>query len=146
VPAVIEKADPRIRALVVTALAAIAAIGVVFIASADTWRSAVTDWVLRDPARTRSRAVGVTVAVAGAVIVPVAGMAAYLWRFSAGVMRDRRFPPHGTRLIVDMIVQEGEEALRRGRILHLLALGLGATSLVFAIMFWRLIMMTRSAP
>jgi hypothetical protein len=105
-PAVIEKADPRLRAVVMPAITAIVAIGLVLAASADTWRSAVIDWVLRDPAQSRSRAVAVSIALAAAVLVPVVAMAAYLWRFSARVMRDRRFPPRGTRLIVDMIVQE----------------------------------------
>ena len=138
----IDKADPRMRAMVIPAAVALVVIGVVLIVSADSWRAALLDWVVRDPARSRSRAVGLSMALAGAVIVPVLAAAAYLWRFGVRVMRESRFPPRGARLIVDMVVAEGEEAQRRGRMLQIMAIGLGATSVAFAIMFLRLIVLT----
>ncbi len=138
----IEKADPRLRAVVIPAVLALVVSGVVLIAAADTWRSALIDWVARDPARSRSRSVAVSMALAAAVIAPVLAAAAYLWHFGVRVARDRRLPPRGMRLVVDMVVQEGDEAQRRGRMLQVLAVSLGTTTVIFAIMFWRLIMLT----
>jgi hypothetical protein len=102
----------------------------------------VIDWVMQDPARSRSRAVTVSIALAAAVVLPVLGAAAYLWRFGIRTVRDQRFPPHGTLVLVDTVILEGAEAQRRGRMLQALAFGLGATGVVFAIMFWRLIVLT----
>src|SRR5881409_1538832 len=103
----IEKANPRARAVAIAGMLAIVVIGVVLIGSADFYRSAVIDWIARDPARSRSRAVSVSVALAAAVILPALGASAYLWRVGVRVVRDERFPPRDTMLIVDMLVVEG---------------------------------------
>jgi hypothetical protein len=138
----IEKADPRIRAVAIPVIAGIVVIGLVLIVTADAWRSAAIDWVLRDPSQSHSRAVALSIALAASAIVPVLAAAAYLWRFGGRVLRDGRFPPRRARLLVDMVVEEGEEAQRRGRMLQVLAIALGVAGLVFAVMFWRLIVLT----
>jgi hypothetical protein len=138
----IEKADARARTIVIAAVVTVVLIGVAILAPADSWREALIAWIMHDPARSRSRAVTVSIAMAAAVILPVVGAAVYLWRFGVRVVRDRRFPPFGTWLIVDMVILEGVEAHRRGRVLQALAIGLAATSMLFAILFWRLILLT----
>jgi hypothetical protein len=141
----IEKADARARTIVIAAVVTVVLIGVVFLALGDSWRAALIAWILSDPARSRWRAVTVSIAMAAAVILPVVAAAVYLWRFGVRVVRDRRFPPFGTRLIVDMVILEGVEAHRRGRLLQALAIGLAVTSMLFAILFWRLIVLTNPA-
>ena len=133
------------RTAVIAGMVAAAVIGALLISFADSYRQALIEWVQSDPARSRSRAVTVSMALAAVVVLPVLGAAVYLWRFSAHVLRDRRFPPSGALLIVDTVVLEGAEAQRRGRLLQALAIGLGAIGLVFAIMFWRLIVLTGPA-
>lgn len=142
---VIEKADARARTIVIAAVVTLVLIGGAIIAPADSWREALIAWILHDPARSRSRAVTVSIAMAAAVILPVAGAAVYLWRFGVRVVRDRRFPPFGTWLIVDTVILEGVEAHRRGRMLKGLAIALAVTSTLLAILFWRLIVLTTPA-
>jgi hypothetical protein len=141
----IEKADARARTIVIAAVVTVVLIGVVILALGDSWRAALIAWILRDPAKSRSRVVFVSIALAAAVILPVVGAAAYLWRFGVRVVRDRRFPPLGTWLIVDTFIFEGVEAHQYGRLLQALAIGLGASGVVLAIMFWRLMVLTTPA-
>jgi hypothetical protein len=133
------------RAAVIAGIVVASVMGAVLISFADSYRPVLIDWVVRDPARTRSRAVAVSIALAALVVLPVLGAAVYLWRFGTRILRDRRFPPSGARLIVDTVVLEGAEAEQRGRLLRALAVGLGATGVVVSIMFLRLIMMTSPA-
>ena len=142
---VIEKADARARTIVMAAVVTVVLIGVVMLALGDSWRAALIARILRDPATSRSRVVTVSIAVAAAVILPVAGAAVYLWRFGVRVVRDRRFPPFGAWLIVDTVILEGIEAHRRGRMLKGLAIALAVTSTLLAILFWRLIVLTTPA-
>jgi hypothetical protein len=63
------------------------------------------------------------------VFLSVVPMAIYLYRFGRRVVRQGRFPPPGTWLIVNTRLIEGERAVRRGRLVMtlaavLLALGL----------------------
>jgi hypothetical protein len=142
---VIDRADDRVRVLVIAGIVTLVLIGLVIVVVADPARTALIGWILRDPAQSRSRAVTVSIALAAAVILPVLGAAGYLWRFGVRVVRERRFPPAGTLLIADTLVIEGIEAQRRGRMLQAVAIGLAATSLVFTILFWRLIVLTNPA-
>jgi hypothetical protein len=142
---VIDRADPRMRVAVIAGMAVATIVGAVFISFADALRPAVIEWVMRDPAGSRSRAVAISIGLAAMVVLPVLGAAVYLWRFSVRVLRDRRFPPLGALLIVDTVVLEGAEAQQRGRLLRALAIGLGAMAVAFAFMFLRLILMM-SAP
>jgi hypothetical protein len=141
----IDKADARGRTIVIAAVVTVVLIGVVILALGDSWRGALIAWILRDPAKSRSRVVFVSIALAAAVILPVVGAAAYLWRFGIRVVRDRRFPPLGSWLIVDTVILEGVEAHQYGRLLQALAIGLGASGVVLAIMFWRLMVLTTPA-
>jgi hypothetical protein len=139
---VIEKADARARAIVIGVVLAMVVIGVAILALGDSWRAALIAWIMHDAARSRSRAVIVSCGLAAAVILPVLGGAVYLWRFGIRVVRGRRFPPSGTWLITDTVVVQGVEAQRRGWLLQALGIGLAVTSLVFAVLFWRLIVLT----
>jgi hypothetical protein len=138
---VIEKADPRARIIVIAAFVALVLCGTAIIAFADAVRTVLVAWIASDAASARSRAVIVSIGLAAAVILPVAGIAAYLWRFGTRVVREARFPPRGARLVVDTLVIEGTEAHQRGRMLQTLAVVLGAISLVFMIAFLRLIVL-----
>jgi hypothetical protein len=139
---VIEKADPRARIIVIAAFVALVLCGTAIIAFADAVRAVLVAWIASDAASARSRAVIVSIVLAAAVILPVVGIAAYLWRFGTRVVREARFPPCGATLIVDTMVIEGAEAHQRGRMLQVLAIGLSTISLLFMIAFLRLIALT----
>ncbi len=138
----IDRANPRARAALLVTLVVLVVIGMTTFAFADDFRTVLINWVKRDPALTRARANTVSLALAAVVVLPLFGMAVYLWRFSVRVLRADRFPPRDAWLIVDTPVLEGADARGRGRLLQAAAFGLAASALLFLVVFSRLILST----
>ena len=66
------------------------------------------------------------------------GLAVYLWRFSARVRHDQRFPPTAQRVVRDTLILEGTDALGRARTLRVLAVILALSSLALIAVVSRL--------
>ncbi len=132
----IQKADPRARRRALLIVGAGTLVGVLLLATVDSGRPAFEAWVDADR-HARSRL------VAGALILLMAGpaiaMSVYLWRLGTQIVQSRRFPPPGRRVVRDTPVVIGEAAARAGRWLRILAVALGVSGLLLAVLLWRLV-------
>ena len=132
----IQRADPRARRAALLILVSATVAGGLILAIVTARRSDLEAWVLQDvTGRARVLAWGLTVLTAG----PLAGMAVYYWRLGGRVVRARRFPLPGARVVRDTPVLIGDAARQRGRLAQICAVGFGAAGVLFVVFFWRLI-------
>jgi len=120
----IVRADKKARRLAMVILAGGLLLGV----SLMLW---VMPWVQRSLERqgreTALRALQVMTAI---VFLSLAPFSVYLYWYGWRVVRSRRMPPPGTRVIRDTKVIEGDAAVTRGRLAMALAVILLAVSLL----------------
>jgi len=135
----IQKADPAARRQAVPLIVIGALSGALLMAAVERYRLPLHDWLLSDPERFTQRLGLVSHLAAAALALPIIGFALYLWSFGARVMRARRFPPPGQRVIRDTPVLEGASGLARGRRLKFLAACLGAAGAAFWLLFLRFV-------
>lgn len=127
----IQRADPRARRKAVVAVAGIAVGGAVLIGvGGPSLQRATSDALAGADRATTLRVLLLFVA---ALILPLLGFAAYLWRLGGRVISARRFPLPGAAVIRDTLVLEADDARRRGRVFQGLAaaLAIAALALVF---------------
>ena len=72
------------------------------------------------------------------LVVPMAGVLAYLAWFALRIIRGQRFPPVGTRVVRNTLVLEGRPAVVRGWILALITLLIVVAVLQLAVTLWTL--------
>lgn len=91
-------------------------------------------WVLEEP----TVRVPLTLTVLGALLVlPLVGVAAYLWRTAQKAIAERTFPPGGHRTLVSTPPITGDDAIRYARLARGLALILIGAALILAFQLWR---------
>ena len=132
-----QHAAPGARRRVFVHLAIAALAGLLMLMLLQAAQPAVVGWVLSDPESTRTRAQFVIVVLAGLVLAPVVGMAIYMWRLGAAVLREERFPPERSALIRDVRVVRGDAARARGRALRIMGVVLLVLSVLMAVVLWR---------
>ena len=135
----IQKADAGARRQAMALVAAGALAGALMMAAVERYRLPLHDWLLSDPEHFTQRLGLVSHLAAAALALPFLGFALYLWSLGAKVMRTRRFPPPGQRVVRDTPILQGPAALPRGRRLKILAVCLGAAGAAFWLLFWRLV-------
>lgn len=130
-----QKADPAARRAAIAIVGGGTVVGVVLIAVAKRYRPEFEAWIEEDiNASVRLVVVALTVLASG----PTLGLAFYLWRLGASVVRADRYPPPNLRLMHDTVVVTGPGARRRGRLMQLLATVLGLAAVLLAFFMWRL--------
>ena len=70
----------------------------------------------------------------GIVMLPLLAMSVYVFREGSRIVRARRFPPPGQQVIKDTPIIEGNQAVRRGRAIQLIALLMAAISLAMPLL------------
>ena len=133
-----QHAAPGARRRVLIHLGIAGLAGVVMLMLLQAAQPAVVNWVLSDPESTRTRAQLVIVVLAALVLAPVVGMAIYMWRLGAAILREDRFPPERSKLIRDVRVVRGDAARARGRVLRTSAGVLLGLAVLVAVVLWRL--------
>ena len=92
------------------------------------------EWLLDDPG-TR---VPLTLATLGVLIVlPLVGLAVYLWRMAADVVENREFPPKGYRVLRPGHPITGEAAIGHARGIRAFAVFFAVAAAALVIMLWR---------
>ena len=124
------------RVAVHIAIAAIA--GLTVIALFQAAQPALLDWATADPQSTRARAQLLIAMLAALVVAPVVGIAIYLARLGARIVREERFPPEGLGIMRDVTVMRGPAAVRKGRVLQIAAAILVVLSALMILTLWRL--------
>lgn len=137
-PHEIQKADPRARRIAIALLGLATLAGLALVATLELQLTGLLRWITEDPERMDDRLVICSWGLALAVVVPMLLLAAYLWRLSARIVHSGFFPPPGMRVIRDTRVLFGRAAVRRGRLLKVLASLAGATAIGFVFVLWRL--------
>lgn len=109
-PEKIQKADPRLRRLMIGWLLSGIVVGVVLILSLKSWQVEFELLSRNDP-----RKAGELIArylrwfvILNAVLM--AGLALWLWRFSRKISASGRFPPPGVSVIRDTVIKTGPAA------------------------------------
>ena len=134
----IRRADPTARRTVVLVLVVGTCMGALLLLAFTRYRIPLSDWVLADARSSAQRVKLVFLLLAALLLAPLLTLAAYLWSLGEKVVRTREFPPPGLRVIRDTPIVTGERAVSRGRLLKVLALGLGIASAALAALLWRL--------
>jgi hypothetical protein len=134
----VRRADPAARRRALLFVIVSALVGTVLIAGFEHYRTPLRDWLGSEPGDLTHRATLVFFLAAAVLSAPLLAFAAYLWSLGAKVLRAREFPPPGSRVIRDTPVIEGQAAVRRGRALRALALGLGVASALLCLLLWQL--------
>ena len=95
---------------------------------------AFQDWVLEDPG-TR---VPLTLTILGVLLVlPLVGLAVYLWRMAARVVEGRMFPPEGYQAFRPRPAITGEAALNHARSIRAFAIFFVVAAIAVVIMLSR---------
>ncbi len=135
----IQRGDPRVRRQAVLIVVCGTLAGMTLLWLAESYRPSLEAWVRSDPDRMPSRLRLLTLLLASAVTLPVLGIAAYFWRLGRRTVRAQRFPPPGVSVMRDALVQTGNLARRRGRLMQLGGMLLLAAAFGFAIVLWRFV-------
>jgi len=118
------KADKRARMLFILAWLACVCVGAALI----RW---VLPWGQGQLERTEpGDALHVIQLVIGFIFLSVIPFGVYLFRFGRRAVEHRQMPPPGTKVIMDTKVLEGDKAVRRGRLMMVMALLFAAMALV----------------
>jgi hypothetical protein len=123
------RADPLARRRALVAFGAILAAG----AGAVTWGlPAAAAYLKQLPA---ADALRLLQWLAAAAFLPMVPFGYFTWRHGQRILASGRFPPPGTRVIVDTPLLTGREARGRGRALRMLAVALAAFGAAGAVVF-----------
>ena len=133
-----QPADPAVRRRTLIILGVSAAVGALLIFGFTRYRDALLEWIVADPASTRSRVSLVFFISAGLFAAPLVGFAAYLWSFGARVIRTEAFPPPGYRVARETPALSGVEAVQRGSMFTRLERLFGLVALGIWLLLWSL--------
>ncbi len=131
----IEKADPKARRRAIAIVAGAVLIGGVTVYLLEKNRPRLAAWFEERVefwlAHPEVIAFGCFV-----LMLPVIGVAIYLWRFGATVVAAKRFPPPGIRVVRDTVILLDARAIYRGRLMQVLSVLLLVSSVSFPVVVW----------
>ena len=131
----IQRGSPRARRRAVLVVLVGAAAGAAALVAIECHRPALQAWLAADPARARMT-LG---AVFAALVLPLLGLAGYLWRWGGAIARAERFPPPGAEVVRDTPVRRGAAARRQGRLVQGFAAACALAAIALAALGWRLV-------
>ncbi|HVE52254.1 MAG TPA: hypothetical protein VNB23_02595 [Ramlibacter sp.] len=134
-------ADRRFRVQAAVTVCTLLVVGAVVVVLFDQWLLGVRQL---PPEQAATRVLAAYLAWSAACGVALLVLAAVLWRSGNEVIAAARFPAPGTRVLRDTPVLEGEAAVRRGRLLRVLAGAVAGCVVVLAGM--AVVMAQRLAP
>jgi hypothetical protein len=134
----IRRADPSIQRRAVLLLIVSAILGTVLVLGFEHYRGPLRDWLVSEPRDLARRLTLFFLLATALVSIPLLACGTYLWSLADKVQAARMFPPPGFRAIRDTPVVEGPAAVLRGRILRVVALGLGVASVLLCLLLWEL--------
>jgi hypothetical protein len=139
----IQKADPDARRAGLLIVGGGTLLGVVLITMAGALRPDFEAWIKQD--------VNVRLRMVIAILMllttgPAVGMASYLWRLGQRIVRTKRYPPPGFRVMRDTPVEIGPAAVRWGRLAQTFAAIIGVAGLLLAFFLWRLYFLLAAEP
>ena len=128
----IQRADPRLRRLLILGFLSAVVLGGAAIVALSHWLDTLRHRPASQSTRDLATALAWTTGTATAFLL---GMAGDAWRLGARVRARSRWPAPGTRVIRDTVVLRGSAADLRGRLLQWLAVAMGlcAVGLVAAV-------------
>ncbi|WP_299493564.1 hypothetical protein [Acaryochloris sp. IP29b_bin.137] len=97
-----------------------------------------TKWLTEDPERVREYFVYIVGAIA-VIFSPLLALGYYSWQIGGAVIRAKRFPPPGMKVIKDTVVVKGRKAIVRGRALQVCGAVMGGTAIAFPMAFWQIL-------
>jgi hypothetical protein len=128
-------ADPRLRTQAAGVAAATIVTGAFGIFLFSSWVEAAR---LLPPAQAQQQLLRAFLWATGAGVLALMVLAAFLWRTGARTHRAGEYPPPGSRVLRETPVLEGEAALRRARILRMLAVLAALLAVAVVLLAWRL--------
>ena len=131
----IQRADRRLRMLLVLAFVGAVAVGAVGLSVFEGWLDEVRQLA---PADARRALRSAFLWVAGGAFATSLLPGVYLWRFGSRTRSAARFPPPGARVIRDTAILQGDAARRRGGIIQGLGVLLTLCALGLLAMSWLL--------
>jgi hypothetical protein len=134
----VQKADPAARRHAVLLIVVSTLLGAALIVGFERYRTPLRDWFLSKPEKLALRLRLLFLLCAAFVSVPLFGIAVYLWSFGGKVVRARRFPPPGHRVIRDTPILKRQAALSRGRSLKVLAGCIAVAGALLWFLLWPL--------
>lgn len=94
-----------------------------------------THWLAEDPERVRDY-FGRIVGAIALVFSPLFVFGYYAWQMGVAVIRAKRFPPPGMKVIKDTVVIKGRKAVSRGRALQVCGVILWGTAIALPLAVW----------
>jgi hypothetical protein len=138
----VQRADPAARRIAVLTIVCGTVVGALLLAAVDRFRPQLERW-LRQDLRVRT---WIVVAVLTAVVVlPVFGVAGYLWHLGTRAARAGRYPPPGLRVLHDTEIVTGAAALRRVRAAQMRACALALAAVLLVYFLWRVVFLLLSS-
>lgn len=133
----IHRADPQLRRMTLVVLASAMLAAILLMAWFHRWldRSTVSMPAERFMLEMH-RMIGITSTASSLCVLLLAGYAARLGR---RVIEARRWPLHGSRVVLDMRIRSGEAAVAFGRMLNIIAVVLVVLAIAFGVLGWRLV-------
>jgi hypothetical protein len=122
----VQRADPRLRMLVILAFLSTVVVGAGAIVALSHWLDTLRHRPASQSNRILAAALAWSTGTAGVFLLALAG---HVWRFGARARAASQFPPPGTRVIWDTVVHRGPAADLRGKLLQWLAVALGLSAL-----------------
>ncbi len=133
----ILRADPRLRKRLLTALVVTSLSGTVVLFILQGMLANLQN--LHGEAFERARnglAAAFTWSIAGSVVLAISA-SVWLWRVGSRSQNALQFPPPGLRVVRDIVILRGEQAVRRGRLLQILAAALLLSTMGLLAAAWR---------
>lgn len=130
----IQPADPVSRRKLVVG-ASLFLLAMLMCQSVVQW---FTEWLAEDPERVREYFAYIVGAIAF-VFSPLFVFGYYAWQIGVRVIKAKRFPPPGMKVIKDTVVVKGRQAISRGRVLKVCGVILWGTAIAFPIACWRIL-------
>lgn len=131
----IEKADPKARRRAIAIVAAAALVGGMAVYLLDKNRPQLAAWFEE---RTEFWLAHPEVIAFGCFVLmlPIIGIAIYLWRFGATIVAAKRFPPPGIPVVRDTVILLDARAIYRGRLMQALSVLLLVSSVSLPVAIW----------
>lgn len=130
----IQPADPASRRKLVLG-ASLSLLAMLLCQSVVQW---FTEWLAEDPERVREYFAYIVGAIAF-VFSPLFVFGYYAWQIGMKVIRAKRFPPPGMKVIKDTVVVKGRQAVSRGRALQVCGVILWVTAIAFPMACWQIL-------